>query len=334
MNQSLHLLGSSALRVCCAGLALAASCGEASSPAATSPSANAPVQGSDASAPNVPPSADASAPVSSLDAGQAGNLESDAQLPGEAGADPAGDAALPRFSFFVTSWHAMRTLSNHPEGFGGDLRFGETGEGAGLRGADKICSTIAEQSLPGAGKKTWRAFLSATRGGAQAGPVHAIERVGDGPWYDRRGRLVAQTKADLMQDRPASAPREIINDLPNENGVPNHDPDGTGPLDNHDTLTGSDAKGMLFDPKPGSTCNDWTSSDGPTGTPRVGHSWVRDVLGTGDSLWSGRSWISSLVVPGCGRGAVQEELGALNPDGMGVGSTSGYGGIYCFALEP
>jgi hypothetical protein len=293
------------------------------------------VQGGDAGAPAAAPGADASAPVPSVDAGQAGNLERDAQLSADAATTDAGSAAaLPHFSFFVTSWRAMRTLSNHPDGFGGDLRFGETGEGAGLRGADKICSTIAEQSLPGAGKKTWRAFLSATRGDAQAAPVHAIERVGDGPWFDRRGRLVAQSKADLMQDRPASAAHEIINDLPNENGVPNHDPDGTGPLDNHDTLTGSDDKGMLFDPNPGSTCNDWTSSDGPTGKPRVGHSWVRDVLGTGDNLWSGRSWISSLVVPGCGRGAEQEELGALNPVGMGVGSTSGYGGIYCFALEP
>jgi hypothetical protein len=51
-------------------------------------------------------------------------------------------------------------------------------------------------------------------------------------------------------------------------------------------------------------------------------------------LWSGRSWISSLNVPGCGRGALQEELGALDPTGVGVGSTSGYGGIYCFALTP
>ena len=240
----------------------------------------------------------------------------------------------PKFSFFVASWRALRELSQHPDGFGGDLRFGETGEGAGLRGADKICSTIAERSLPGAGAKRWRAFLSATSGAAQGGPVHAIERVGEGPWYDRQGRLVAKSKADLMQDRPAGAHPAIIDDLPNENGIPNHDPDGTGPVDNHDILTGSDAKGMLFDPNPGSTCDDWTSSHGPTGQPRVGHSWVRNVLGTGSSLWSGRNWISSLHVPGCARGALQQELGALDPTGEAVGSTSGYGGIYCFALEP
>lgn len=248
---------------------------------------------------------------------------------------PAQDAAAatPRFSFFVASWRAMRTASGHMDGFGGDLRFGETGEGAGLRGADKICSSIAEQSLPGAGKKPWRAFLSATRGGKDGGPLHAIDRVGEGPWYDRVGRLVANTKADLAQERPLGAHPLIAEDLPNEDGIPNHNPDGRGPIDNHNILTGSDARGYLFDPSPGSTCNDWTSLDGTIGTPRVGHSWVRSVLGQ-PATWSGRSWISSLNEHGCARGAAQDELGTIDPLNVSVGSGSGYGGIYCFALEP
>ena len=56
----------------------------------------------------------------------------------------------------------MRMLSGNRNGFGGDLRHGETGEGAGLRGADKICTEIAEIGMKGASKKAWRAFLSAT----------------------------------------------------------------------------------------------------------------------------------------------------------------------------
>ena len=44
--------------------------------------------------------------------------------------------------------------------------------------------------MSGAGAKSWRAFLSTIRGGPD-GPVHAIDRVGNGPWYDRLGRLVA-----------------------------------------------------------------------------------------------------------------------------------------------
>jgi hypothetical protein len=107
-----------------------------------------------------------------------------------------GTAPLPRFSFFVTSLKAMRELSGSQNGFGGDLRFGETGEGAGLRGADKICTRIAERSMPGSGAKQWRAFLSATSGGANGGAVHAIDRVGQGPWYDRLARLVANSRTE------------------------------------------------------------------------------------------------------------------------------------------
>jgi hypothetical protein len=69
---------------------------------------------------------------------------------GTAGA--GGEAPAEKFSFFVTSLVALQELSGSAEGFGGDLRFGETGPGAGLRGADKICATIAEKSMPGAGR--------------------------------------------------------------------------------------------------------------------------------------------------------------------------------------
>src|SRR5262245_5833631 len=90
---------------------------------------------------------------------------------------------LDDFSFFVTSFRSLQELSDNQNGFGGDLRFGETGPGAGLRGADKICSTIAERSMSGASAKQWRAFLSATNDGNGA-QVNAIDRIGAGPWYD------------------------------------------------------------------------------------------------------------------------------------------------------
>jgi hypothetical protein len=191
----------------------------------------------------------------------------------EAPADGAS-ASSEHFSFFVTSLKAMQALSGNEDGFGGDLRFGETGEGAGLRGADKICATIAEQSMPGNGK-TWRAFLSTT-GGEGGEQVDAIDRVGEGPWYDRAGRLVAANKTDLVQTRPEGADPAIIDDLPNEDGVPNHMPDPTaGEVDNHDVLTGTNDEGRLFSTAFGDTCNDWTSSEGPIGRPRCGHSWPR-----------------------------------------------------------
>src|SRR5690242_11683854 len=75
--------------------------------------------------------------------------------PSDAGTSDAGmtqtvpdagmeEQTLDKFSFFVTSLAAMQALSGSQAGFGGDLRYGETGPGAGLRGADKICAAIAE----------------------------------------------------------------------------------------------------------------------------------------------------------------------------------------------
>jgi hypothetical protein len=105
---------------------------------------------------------------------------------------------LPNFSFFVTSVATMRKLSGSQNGFGGDLRFGKAD---GLSGADEICRQAAELGLTGAGAKPWRAFLSTATSGPGDTPVNAIDRVGDGPWYDRLGRLVAMNKADLIQTR-------------------------------------------------------------------------------------------------------------------------------------
>lgn len=189
----------------------------------------------------------------------------------DAASDSPADAATARFSFFVTSLQAMRRLSNSDNGFGGDLRFGETGPGAGLRGADKICATIAESSLSGVGQKQWRAFLSvvADETGAR---VNAVDRIGEGPWYDRQGRKVALRKADLLYDRPSSADAAIQNDLPNEDGVPNHAPDPSqGQVNNRSTLTGSNDQGVLYGAS--STCQDWTSTSAADGRPRAGYSW-------------------------------------------------------------
>jgi hypothetical protein len=179
-----------------------------------------------------------------------------------------GDSSDEKFSFFVTSLQSLRELSGSQSGFGGDLRFGETGEGAGLRGADKICAAIAELSLPGSSSKRWRAFLSTST-------VDAKDRIGEGPWHDRKGRIVARDLGTLLSERPDADP-VIINDLPNEFGVPNHDPEGTGQVDNHDTLTGTNSMGTLYCPDDPAlcTCDDWTSAE-PTGRPRVGHSWPR-----------------------------------------------------------
>jgi hypothetical protein len=236
------------------------------------------------------------------------------------------------FSFFVTSLKVLQQLSGSQLGFGGDLRFGETGPGAGLRGADKLCATIAERSMPGAGQKPWRAFLSAVadENGAQ---VNAIDRIGNGPWYDRLGRVLAMNKAGLMNIRPQGGNAAIQNDFPNEDGVPNHQPDPNQPqVDNHDMLTGTGLDGKLYNAS--ATCKDWTANAGnkaTEGQPRVGHSWPRSGGGGGSSI---DSWMSSLTESGCAPGVNLIEMGGPMPTSNTVGSGGGYGGFYCFSLTP
>jgi hypothetical protein len=253
-------------------------------------------------------------------AGAAGSAGTAGCFDAGTGGSAEAPTATEKFSFFVTSHDAMRALSGNENGFGGDLRFGETGPGAGLRGADKICSTIAEKSMPGAGAKGWRAFLSATHDGrCDGGRVNAIDRVGNGPWYDRLGRLVAVNRAALSELRPGGADAAISDDLPDENGVPNRCATGTC-LDNHDTLTGfmePDATLRVLD-----TCQDWTSSAPDAGKPMVGHSWASEAI---------PSWLQAHRNLGCAPGGTLLEVLPSEPT---VGSGGGYGGIYCFALVP
>jgi hypothetical protein len=216
-------------------------------------------------------------------------------------------------------------LAPDENGFGGDLRFGEA---TGLAGADKICTTLAESSMPGSGAKQWRAFLSATAGGENDAPINAIDRIGAGPWYDRNGRVVAMNVQGLLGVRPDSD-AQIANDLTNEIGEPNHSPGGMQ-VDNHDTLTGSDENGILASTNSDDTCGDWTRNDMPLGRPMLGHSWPRNA----DNLDMGAHWMSEHNAQGCLPKVNTAQDGA-GPQGCnGVGCGGGYGGFYCFALNP
>ena len=262
----------------------------------------------------------------------------------QVGGDTTGVVPGGKFSFFVTSLAALQKLSGSQDGFGGDLRHGETGPGAGLRGADKICAAIAEMSMPGAAARNWRAFLSVTadENGKQ---VNAIDRIGNGPWYDRLGRLLAPTKADLLNNRPQNGDTAIQNDLPNEDGVPNHQPDPTQPqVDNHHMLTGSRTDGTLYGAF--ATCKDWTTSDGSyaNGRPQCGMAWPRNMGGGGfpqPAPGGGKpggggdsNWISAITAPGCAPGVDIGSFGGAPPGSDSVGAGGGYGGFYCFALVP
>jgi hypothetical protein len=254
--------------------------------------------------------------------------------------DVAGKPRGPRpyFSFFVTSQRGLfglpaGTWSPAPDpaaGFGGNL--------GGLRGADEICSMLAQASNPG-DTKVWHAFLSSS-GLDGSERVDAIDRIGEGPWYDFNGFKFAEDEAELMpvdnlEGRPRAADPQLAAMFPDENGEDIRDRPN---IDNHDILTGSGRDGRLFlDGEGGkvATCVDWTSSTmrgvpgdsfAMGGQVPVGHSWPRNNA-------EGRHWISEHTINGCEPGVDIDGGTAAPRDDFRVGAAGGYGGFYCFALN-
>ena len=220
--------------------------------------------------------------------------------------DAASDAGAANFSFFVTSLATMRSQSGSQDGFGGNL--------GGLAGADQICQNAA--AAVGAGNKTWRAFLSTYNNGT---PIHAIERIGTGPWYDKNGRLIASNVAGLIAGNRPAGDAATINDLPDENGTPL-----TQFGDTHDVMTASTTQGRFEGTSATNSCNDWTDAGaGTANTVRCGHSWPAT---------SGQHWIRAHQLRGCSPGVNTVQNGPGT--GTSVGAGGGWGGIYCFALTP
>jgi hypothetical protein len=247
----------------------------------------------------------------------------------------------PFFSFFVTSQAGLFSLpagehapaSDPIDGYGGDF--------GGLSGADEICTLLARGSNPG-DSKVWRAFLS-TSGLLGGQRQHAIERIGQGPWYDFNGRELARNLQALLPDesgRPSGADPQLARMFTDENGEDAQPPG----QDNHDTLTGSDACGRLYDDGASgriATCEDWTSKTlrgtsgdlfGRGGQVPVGHSWPRFSVSRGPEAATGARWISDHTVNGCEPGADVSVGPGAGAQEFRVGAGGGYGGIYCFAL--
>ena len=188
-------------------------------------------------------------------------------------------------SFFVTS--------SNPKG--GNL--------GGLAGADQVCQSLAQAA--GAGSKTWRAYLSTST-------VDAKSRIGNGPWYNFKGELIAQNVADLH-----TADKNKISGttaLTEKGTAPNYlrMVDGKAapaaqPLQ-HDILTGTNEDGT----KNADTCNNWTVGDA-SAKAMLGHA---DRLGRNPGL---NSWNAIHASQGCG----QEQLAP----------TGGSGLLYCFAAN-
>ena len=200
-------------------------------------------------------------------------------------AHPGAQNAAADMSFFITSAGS---------GNGADL--------GGLSGADAHCQRLADAA--GAGKRTWRAYLSTTASGSQSA-VNARDRIGKGPWRNAKGVQVAASVEDLHseanklgKDTSRTERGEMVNgrgDTPNRN----------------DILTGSQADGTAIAGDADTTCRNWTS--GADGAAQVGH---HDRVGGGPNP---TSWNSAHPSRGCS----QEALRSSGGDGL----------FYCFATD-
>src|SRR5579863_412200 len=74
-----------------------------------------------------------------------------------------------------------------------------TGNLGGITGADQICQSEAQQLGGRAATRTWHAYLSLDQRANQP-RVNARTRIGNGPWYNVRGQLIASSVADLHGD--------------------------------------------------------------------------------------------------------------------------------------
>ncbi len=177
-----------------------------------------------------------------------------------------------------------------------------SGDGAnlgGLQGADQICQDRAY--AVGAGDLIWRAYLSTT---GESGE-NARDRIGDGPWYNHAGTMVARDVDDLHSES---------NLLGKENSLTERGEQVNGRGDSpnmHDIITGSTMDGMASDADGDTTCENWTSNSGD-GSALVGH---HDRVGGGQNP---TSWNSAHASRGCG----QEDLQG----------TGGNGFFYCFGI--
>jgi hypothetical protein len=188
------------------------------------------------------------------------------------------------------------------------------GDGAnlgGIRGADRHCQELAEET--GAGDRTWHAYLSLT---SPAAPINARDRIGTGPWYNARGVLVAHDVLDLHSDSNNLTKETALDengDVVNGSGdEPNtHDvltgsrPDGTAwPYDLIDLLNLNEDDNLL-------TCGNWTNNT-EAGSAMVGHHDRSGQVGYS-------SWNSAHPSIGCS----QQSL--VNTGGAGL--------FYCFAIN-
>jgi hypothetical protein len=191
---------------------------------------------------------------------------------------------------------------------------GKGGDLGGLAGADAHCQNLAQAA--GAGNKTWRAYLSTNgRGGANA--VNARDRIGNGPWQNAKGAVIATSVADLHSDHNKISKANAVDEKGQPIKVRGERPNM------HDIMTGSDKDGRAFPSNMDLTCRSWTSSD--SGVTMLGHADregnppVEGSQNVAAYTETARSWNAAHTSRGCSQ-----------PD---LVATGGNGLFYCFAAR-
>jgi hypothetical protein len=200
------------------------------------------------------------------------------------GAEPAEP---PEMGFFVTS-----------------KGIGDGGNLGGLEGADAHCQALADEA--GAGHRSWRAYLSTQATDAEPA-VDARDRIGEGPWANANGVIMAANLDDLHYNNSNLTYENSVD----ENGdTVNSRAAGDDP-NRHDVLTGTLLDGTAPPAGEDATCSNWTSnSDG------------RAIVGHHDrfrGVTPGSPWNQAHPSRGCS----QENLQASGGDGL----------YYCFAAD-
>jgi len=213
--------------------------------------------------------------------------------------------ALAAAGFSGTGWAQQGSADKKMNFFATSAGSGKGADLGGLAGADKHCQNLAKAA--GAGNRNWRAYLSTVQSGGKKA-VNARDRIGNGPWYNAKGELVAKNLDDLHSDQAKLTKQTVLT----ERGQMVN---GRGDKPNmHDILTGSDSQGRAFHMIADTTCGNWTRSTAD-GSANVGHS---DRSGLSEHL-AAKSWNHSHASRGCSQEALR--------------SSGGNGLFYCFAAR-
>lgn len=225
---------------------------------------------------------------------------------------------------FVGSYVALAQAPAHPmtffvtsTGLPGGANFGS------IANADAHCQALA--TAAGAGRHMWRAYLSVQERPGQPA-INARDRIGNGPWYNAKGVLIAQD-VDALHAMKTFPPKSALNEkgvLNPGQGAPEDPNDKTWPYMQahpdsmrHEILTGSTREGRAFSDSHDHTCNNWTSE-------ADGNSPQRARLNTGPGAEIGKSdesgpWNSQGISGGC--------------DHIALARSHGAGLFYCFAAD-